>query len=448
MIKSQTIQYKDFSSDWYEKWSILLKQQKGITPTQKFHNKAWQNAIILQTLSERGYLKEGNRALGFGVGKERVPSALAALGLKVTATDQDFTSGKKGGWDNGQLTHTRNDLNQYGIANKKTFDQDVEFENCDMTKISKRFNNKYDIVWSNCALGHLGSIDAGLKFIEKSLDCLKPGGIAVHTTETNVVSNTDTIESGGTVIFRRKDLVDLFFKLRNRGYQCAPLHLDFGSAPEDKSFGFDPYETEVLLKLNAGGYLLSQMVLVIRKPHTLRPGRTAALRKKTEETLNSQRMKTFLIRNPELQEYIKRQQSITTSGVKPKQRVTRLKLKANQTDLARLQFKNTSSTSYYDIEKMFHDGNPLMVATSDPVNRSSKLATKAWLSPSRPNPKLTQTKKTPVWGGIKPGSTFWADLSLKAPSKPGKYVEEFCFTLEGLPVIPNSQFTIELDVRK
>src|ERR1700709_2858984 len=99
MIKSQAIQFKDFSSDWYKKWSALLKQEQGFETGQRYHNKSWQNAIILQALDERGYLKPGNRALGFGVGMERVPSALAALDVQVTATDQDFKSGEKGGWN-------------------------------------------------------------------------------------------------------------------------------------------------------------------------------------------------------------------------------------------------------------------------------------------------------------------------------------------------------------
>ena len=329
-----------------------------------------------------------------------------------------------------------------------TFNDNVEFENADMTRISKTFNNKYDIVWSNCALGHLGSIDKGLKFIEKSLDCLKPGGIAVHTTETNIVSDSDTIETGGTVIFRRKDLIGIFYKLRSLGYECAPLYLNFGSDPEDKSISFNPYEGDNLLKLNADGYLLSQMVLIIRKPKILKPKKTASLRKISEERLNSRRMKSFIENNSELQEYIRQPEQIMTEGIKTKVLVTNIKLKAGQTNNVRLQFKNTSEVSYYDINKIFHSGKPLMIATADPVNRGSKFATSQWLSPSRPNPAITQSKNTPIWGGIKPGANFWIDLSLKAPKKPGRYIEKFCFTIESFSIIPKSEFTLEIDVRK
>lgn len=446
MVKSQTIQFKDFSSSWYKKWSILLKQENGIYLDQPFHNKAWQNAVILQALDERGYLIEGNKALGFGVGKERVPSALAALGLKVTATDQDFESGEKGGWNNGQLARSRNDLNKFNITSKKSFDDNVEFKNCDMTKISKIFTGKYDLIWSNCALGHLGSIDKSLEFIENSLDCLKPGGIAIHTTETNVVSNKDTIETGNTVIFRRKDLTSIFYKLRKNGYKCSPLYLNFGRSIQDKSFSFDPYTDGTLLKLSAGGYLLSQMVLIIHKPINMRRDRTAMLKRIREDILNGIRMKTYIKSNPTLIEYIKPKTPIKSGGVQPQQRNTKLKLKSKEIKKVSLQFKNTSTQTYYDIYKMFHSSKPLMVATSNPVNRSSKVSTKSWLSPSRPNPKITQSKDTPAWGGIKPGSKFCIEFSVKAPSNPGTYIEEFCFTLEGFPSMPDSEFTLELAV--
>ncbi len=446
MIKSQAIQYKDFESDWYKKWSILLRQESGLNKSQKYHNKAWQNAIILQALSERGYLKEGKKALGFGVGKERIPSALARLGVKVTATDQDFKNGKKGGWDNGQLTRSKNDLNGHGISSKQEFDNNVEFENCDMTSINKKFIAKYDIIWSNCALGHLGTIEAGLKFIEKSLDCLNPGGVAVHTTETNIVSNTDTIEAGGTVIFRRSDLVELFYRLRALGFKCAPLSLDFGSSPEDQQISFHPYNKDPIIKLNAGGYLLSQMVIIIYKPGTMRERKLLRTRKMAEEIINAKKMNKFIKNNTELQQYITPQKPITSEGITPLKRIKKLKIEAGKLGTVRLYFRNSSDTSFYDIEKIFHGGNPLMVATDNPNNRDSSMATDTWMTPSRPNPKFIQSSSVSEWGGIAPGSSFYCDINFRAPKIRGTYTEDFCFTLEGLPVIPGSGFSVKIIV--
>jgi len=54
----------------------------------------------------------------------------------------------------------------------------------------------FDFCWSASAFEHFGSIDQGLAFIERIIECLKPGGRAVHTTELNVSSNDDTVAEG------------------------------------------------------------------------------------------------------------------------------------------------------------------------------------------------------------------------------------------------------------
>ena len=74
-----------------------------------------------------------------------------------------------------------------------------------MNDISSDLSN-FDFCWSCCALEHLGSLSAGMRFIERSLDTLRPGGWAVHTTEFNIFSDVATIERGATVLYRQRDL--------------------------------------------------------------------------------------------------------------------------------------------------------------------------------------------------------------------------------------------------
>ena len=64
----------------------------------------------------------------------------------------------------------------------------------------------FNFTWSACAFEHLGSIKLGQEFIQNQMHCLRPGGVAVHTTEYNVLSNADTISEGETVLFRRRDV--------------------------------------------------------------------------------------------------------------------------------------------------------------------------------------------------------------------------------------------------
>ena len=67
----------------------------------------------------------------------------------------------------------------------------------------------YDFCWSICSMEQLGSIERGLAFVEKSLSVLKPGGVAIHTTEFNYLSEDETIDNGSTVLFRKKDILQL-----------------------------------------------------------------------------------------------------------------------------------------------------------------------------------------------------------------------------------------------
>ena len=44
---------------------------------------------------------------------------------------------------------------------------------------------RFDLIWSCCALEHLGSPEAGLKFVRHTLGLLEPGGVSVHTTSSS-----------------------------------------------------------------------------------------------------------------------------------------------------------------------------------------------------------------------------------------------------------------------
>ncbi|MFC7553839.1 methyltransferase domain-containing protein [Pseudoroseomonas wenyumeiae] len=59
----------------------------------------------------------------------------------------------------------------------------LPFRAVDMTRIPRDLHGQFDLVWSACALEHLGSLRAGENFILEAMRCLKPGGIAIHTTE-------------------------------------------------------------------------------------------------------------------------------------------------------------------------------------------------------------------------------------------------------------------------
>jgi hypothetical protein len=93
-------------------------------------------------------------------------------------------------------------LNDRGICDAALFSKLVDFRNVDMNNMPSDLVG-YDFCWSSCAFEHLGSIELGMQFVEISLKCLKPGGLAVHTMEYNGQSNRNTLSEGGAVIFRK-----------------------------------------------------------------------------------------------------------------------------------------------------------------------------------------------------------------------------------------------------
>jgi 2-polyprenyl-3-methyl-5-hydroxy-6-metoxy-1,4-benzoquinol methylase len=254
----------DFQSDWLHHWCGALKV--GVRP----HRKLWEFAWLLQNLHAHGMLAEGCRAIGFGCGQEPLPSFLASRGVEVVATDLEAGEVAGRGWaETGQHAANLDNCFRPELIDRPSFDARVRFETADMTALSPHLNSQFDIAWSVCSCEHLGSIEAGLAFIENSMAVLRPGGISIHTTEFNVLEPDETLDSGPTVLFRRKDFEALAERLTAAGHRIGPLSFDTGSGPLDRYIDLPPYGGDVRgalakgwtqggdlphLKLSVGGY--------------------------------------------------------------------------------------------------------------------------------------------------------------------------------------------------
>jgi 2-polyprenyl-3-methyl-5-hydroxy-6-metoxy-1,4-benzoquinol methylase len=256
--------------------SCLCRQDSFETPyfsywTEKlgyelhYHRKIWEFVYICQALSERGLLKAGAKGLGFGVGEETLPAYFASLGCRITGTDMTSEAAVTAGWtESNEHAAGKETLRRPAICDDPTFDANVEFRTCDMNAIPEDMAG-YDFCWSACALEHLGSIEHGLAFIERSIDCLRPGGFAIHTTEYNLSSNADTVSEGGTVLFRLRDLETLHHRLRAKGHTMAPLNLDPGDGEIDRYIDVPPYRSEPHLKLALWGYAATSVGIIVQK---------------------------------------------------------------------------------------------------------------------------------------------------------------------------------------
>jgi len=242
----------------YAEWRTVLELPEWP------HRKMWEFAWVAAVLRKAGMLRPGSRALGFGVGGEPLPALLARHGVQVLATDAppDIIDGH--GWDStGQHATSLDPLRRPGIVPNDVFDQRVAFQPADMNAIPASLAG-FDACWSSCAFEHLGSIEHGLRFVEASLATLRPGGIAVHTTEFNLASNDATFEAPQLSLFRKRDIEALLQRLAEAGHRPWPLNLHPGTGPMDQHIDLPPYSLPHL-KLKVAGYAVTSIGLVVQK---------------------------------------------------------------------------------------------------------------------------------------------------------------------------------------
>lgn len=258
-VHSQMCTAAQFDEPDYDRWLGLMHRDKHQ------HRKQWEYVWICRVLETMGCLAEGAYGLGFGCGVEPLPALFASYGARVTATDLGGEDRRARRWqETAQHLLSVEALNDPAICPPDRFFAQVEVGAVDMNAVPATLTD-YDFCWSSCSLEHLGSIDAGLRFIERSLDTLKPGGVAVHTTEFNLTSDTRTIRKGGTVLFRRSDIEKFANRMAAAGHEVLPITWDQGDQPEDQFVDVPPYAADIHFKLALGSYVTTSFGLAIRK---------------------------------------------------------------------------------------------------------------------------------------------------------------------------------------
>lgn len=256
---SQACTQTQMESDIYKSWCSKIKE------LPKMHRKQWEFVYILQVLSMHSMVGEGKSGLGFGVGEEPLAAYFASQGAKILATDLEPSRASEAGWvATDQHAASKESLNSRRICPPEAFEKLVEFRFMDMNHIDLQLQESFDFCWSACALEHLGSIQHGLSFIENSIQCLKPGGIAVHTTEFNCHSNNSTLDDASTVLFRRRDFQHLARRLQRKGCQII-LNFDLGNLPLDQYYDLPPYSFDRHLKLRIAEWTTTSFGFVVKK---------------------------------------------------------------------------------------------------------------------------------------------------------------------------------------
>lgn len=235
-------------------------------PNNILHRKVWEWAFIYSTLEKNNMLQTAKKGLGFAVGCEPLPALFAGLGCEILASD--FWEQEDNEWSqNGQnLQGNIDGLNKWDLCPPDLFSKNVAMANIDMNHLPADLKD-FDFCWSSCAIEHLGSLDKGKSFFYDHIKVLRKGGIAVHTIEFNTGSNDRTIESGDTVLFRKRDIEEIAANLQLAGCKII-CDFSYGLLSGDLYVDKAPYYTagpHYHLHLDIGGYNCTSYGLIIQK---------------------------------------------------------------------------------------------------------------------------------------------------------------------------------------
>ena len=254
----------------YLRWATLIEDWHGDPAGRQYNRKLWEWAFILEAAQGAGLLEAGKRALGFGVGSEPMPAVLAAHGVEVLATDQGWEAGADWATFNELMGPDLTGLSRPHIVDNLELARLVHQREVDMNAVPADLG-EFDLVWSSCVIEHLGSPERGLDFVVESCRLLKPGGIAVHTTELELTPQTETRDYGHCAVYRISDLQALQDRFSEVGCESA---FNFGVSMdrfEDRwvSLAQTPYRAALPdgphLKLAIGDSISTSFGVLIRK---------------------------------------------------------------------------------------------------------------------------------------------------------------------------------------
>lgn len=224
MLDCSIAKWSDCESNWYQ--SIAKEFKQEVIP----HRKQWEEFSFIQTLKEKELISPGNKGLVFGVGKEQTVAYLASRGCYITATDMPINHPHLKFWEpSGQHSSNIESLMKENFPiQKKEFEKQVSFRFIDMNNIPKDLKG-YDFCWSLCSFEHLGSAQHGYDFVLNSFNCLRPGGLAFHTTEFDIDYENELYESDTTTFYRRQEIEYLVNRIKEQNHHVELLNYDLGN---------------------------------------------------------------------------------------------------------------------------------------------------------------------------------------------------------------------------
>ena len=244
----------DLEANWSRYWSAQIQEPHTI------HRRVWEHAFVLQVLAQSGKLRPGMKGLAFDPGGP-LPAYLAAKGCTITAVGKEPPSADM--------------LFRGALLDRATFDQNVKVLTADTGALPHDLGG-FDYCWSIGSLQHAGSIAKAFAFLDATADTLKPGGVAVHTTEFNFANDHETIDNWGTVLFQRQHFEQMAERLGRKGCKVLPLDFNVGSQPLDRFIDVPPFEMSGLnvkdwsrdtmhIKVNIDGFPCTSFGIIVAR---------------------------------------------------------------------------------------------------------------------------------------------------------------------------------------
>lgn len=241
--------YEPACRRWFERLNTPLVMDR----------KAWEYAFILNAINVYANTGPGTRGLAFGCGKELAVSILAADGAEILATDYVADMSESKGWEARGL----DDLFFAEHIDRNTFDNRVRFQHLDMNQIDPDLGD-FDFCWSTGSLEHIGGYTNGLAFVENAMECLKPGGIAVHTTEFTLTSEIYGHDHPELSFYCQADIEALAERLIQAGHAIV-LNFNRGTTPADMHVDVPPYHSGMTLTAHFRSHIITSIGLIIQK---------------------------------------------------------------------------------------------------------------------------------------------------------------------------------------
>ncbi|KAJ3119229.1 hypothetical protein HK098_005674 [Nowakowskiella sp. JEL0407] len=263
-LVSKIANHGDFYTEWF---NTTYKKLYGANEKIVYHRKRWELTYIANAVIELGLCKEGKKGLVWAAGKEILISFFAGLGCSILASDMPPDNAGNAAWaGTDQFASSKEALFMEQYVSKDKFNKLVSYRSQDMNHVPIDTRETYDFMWSTCSLEHIGTILLGQRFVLDAMTLLKPGGVAIHTTEFTLSSNSKTVDVGWTAMWRKKDVEFLAESLKRLGYEVYPLDFNAGTEPFDKVIDIPPYTLDPHFKLQLENHVTTSFAIIIKKP--------------------------------------------------------------------------------------------------------------------------------------------------------------------------------------